>query len=268
MIILNGNEKFTLEKDDISISGTVTDFIRNTTLLASIKEYVDSGFCKDETIKNLIETANADYEISEYKKPKYILFDLGGVLFKGCTKNFCMWCFHKYGFTPDFSKSKVSIDHRMDIGEFSIYDLLKEQNPKLPEDSCDELCLKWANLFKPQKVMFDIISLIDKTDCKIGALSNLDRYNGEHFKKQGHFKDFDRLFFSYEMEMVKPDNRIFLKIIKELELDPREILFIDDHPDNIEAAKNLSFNTLLFDNNMSNIDIFVSKLHAFGVDFI
>lgn len=266
---LNDNEIVKLYSNDNEVHGTVEEFVQNHQLLESIKEYVSSGFCKDKTIINLIETTNADYEISEKKPIKYILFDLGGVLYHGCLKNFCMWCFYKYGFTPQFPKSKVSVDHRMDTGKITIYDYLKEQNPELPEEDKDKLLLKWANVFSRHEKMFEIISSIDKELCKVGALSNLDRFNGEYFKAKGHFKDFDRLFFSYEMEMVKPNNKIFLKIIKDLELDPREILFIDDQPDNIEAAKKFSFNTILFNRDIaSDLDSFMSILHSHGVEFI
>lgn len=265
---LKNEQRFVIESNGEKVLGTANEFVKDHLLLESLKEYVSSGFCTDNTIKNLIETTNADYDISEVKKPKYILFDLGGVLFNGCTKSFCMWCFHKYGFAPDFSKSKVSIDHRMDTGIFSIYDLLKEQHPELPEDSRGELCFKWANVFKPRLDMLDLICFIDKNQCKVGALSNLDRYNGEYFKAQNYFKDFDKLFFSYQMKMVKPNHKIFLKIIKELELDPIEILFIDDQPDNIEVAKNWSFNTLLFDKSMHDLDVFTETLKSLGVKFI
>lgn len=263
--ILNNTETLKLQFNGNEVYGTIDEIVQNHQLLASIKEYVNSGFCTDKTIINLIETTNSDYEISENKPIKYVLFDLGGVVFNGSIKNFCMWCFHKYGFTPKFMDSKVSVDHRMDTGEFTIYDFLKEQNPELPEEAEDTLLDKWANTFRPNHKILEIISDIDKSTCNVGALSNIDRYNGKYYTAQGYFKDFDKLFFSYKMKMVKPDNRIFLNIIKELQLDPREILFIDDQVANIEAAKRFSFNTLLFTEEYVDSNKFIYDLNKNGV---
>ena len=54
---------------------------------------------------------------------------------------------------------------------------------------------------------------------------------------------FDAMYMSYKLRMMKPDERIFRKIISEEKIDPKETLFVDDGPKNIEMAQRMGFNT-------------------------
>lgn len=67
---------------------------------------------------------------------------------------------------------------------------------------------------------------------------------------------FDKLYFSFEMGMRKPDREIFLKVLEENNLAPTETLFIDDNYDNILSAKELKINTLHVTDNNTLFDYF------------
>jgi len=54
---------------------------------------------------------------------------------------------------------------------------------------------------------------------------------------------FDKLYLSYEMRCVKPNNEIFEKMIADSGMIPAETLFIDDGVHNIATAKRLGFHT-------------------------
>ncbi len=56
---------------------------------------------------------------------------------------------------------------------------------------------------------------------------------------------FDRAFLSYEMDEIKPAERIFLDMVAQGGMAPSESLFIDDGPSNIETAARLGFRTYL-----------------------
>ena len=49
---------------------------------------------------------------------------------------------------------------------------------------------------------------------------------------------FDHLFLSFETGHMKPDNRAFRHVIDQLSRPPEQILFFDDNPHNVEAARN------------------------------
>jgi glucose-1-phosphatase len=56
---------------------------------------------------------------------------------------------------------------------------------------------------------------------------------------------FDQLFLSYEMGMWKPDVEIYNSVLKQIKLQPNEVLFLDDNLKNIETANTLGIQTIL-----------------------
>lgn len=54
--------------------------------------------------------------------------------------------------------------------------------------------------------------------------------------------------FSCEKKLVKSDDRFFLNLVQELQVTPKECLYVDDSLKHIETAKRLGFQTCLFTN--------------------
>jgi epoxide hydrolase-like predicted phosphatase len=48
---------------------------------------------------------------------------------------------------------------------------------------------------------------------------------------------FDQILISAEVGLVKPDRRIYERLISDLGVEPAEAVFVDDFPHNVEAAK-------------------------------
>lgn len=72
---------------------------------------------------------------------------------------------------------------------------------------------------------------------------------------------FEKIYFSYEMKMRKPDEEIFRHVLKENNLLPEETLFIDDSPQHLEGAKRLGIRTYYLDVTKESIlDIFDSNI--------
>ncbi|MCF2488693.1 HAD family phosphatase [Dyadobacter sp. CY347] len=55
---------------------------------------------------------------------------------------------------------------------------------------------------------------------------------------------FEIVFLSYEMGLMKPDPRIYQKVLEQAGLEAEETLFLDDNRDNIEAASKLGIDTI------------------------
>ncbi|WP_026630442.1 HAD family hydrolase [Dyadobacter alkalitolerans] len=55
---------------------------------------------------------------------------------------------------------------------------------------------------------------------------------------------FETVFLSYEMGLMKPDPRIYQKVLEQAGLKAEETLFLDDNRDNIEAASKLGIDTI------------------------
>ena len=60
---------------------------------------------------------------------------------------------------------------------------------------------------------------------------------------------FEKLYFSCDLKMMKPDSAIFRYVLDAEDLDPAETLFIDDSPHNTEAAARLGIRTMCPRNN-------------------
>ncbi|GHU71615.1 D-ribitol-5-phosphate phosphatase [Bacteroidia bacterium] len=68
---------------------------------------------------------------------------------------------------------------------------------------------------------------------------------------------FDKLYLSYQMKCVKPDEEIFRKMIADSGMIPSETLFIDDGVNNVATGNRLGFKTYLPKNGEDFREIFV-----------
>jgi putative hydrolase of the HAD superfamily len=104
--------------------------------------------------------------------------------------------------------------------------------------------LSWAH---PNEPMLAWASALGRAGVRIGLLSNappelrdliLDRF--------GWAAGFDQLTFSCEVGSVKPEPRIYRRCLDGLGVAPAAVLFVDDRPDNVAAARRLGMTALRF----------------------
>jgi epoxide hydrolase-like predicted phosphatase len=57
---------------------------------------------------------------------------------------------------------------------------------------------------------------------------------------------FDRIFISAEIGLAKPGDEIYRHVIQELGHQPAEMVFIDDFPENVQAARENGINAIHF----------------------
>ncbi|MBI1192167.1 MAG: HAD-IA family hydrolase [Bacteroidetes bacterium] len=56
---------------------------------------------------------------------------------------------------------------------------------------------------------------------------------------------FQRLFLSYELHMRKPEPIIYQTVAEQIGLKPAELMFVDDHPENVQAGRQAGWGALL-----------------------
>ena len=82
---------------------------------------------------------------------------------------------------------------------------------------------------------------------RTGLLSNAWSDMRETAEKVYDFLDaFDVIVFSAEIKMAKPDAEIYTHILKKLEIEPSEAVFVDDFIENITAAEGLGIHAIHF----------------------
>jgi putative hydrolase of the HAD superfamily len=83
---------------------------------------------------------------------------------------------------------------------------------------------------------------------KVVVLSNMPIEISRYMRQYAPwFKYFDHVCFSAEVQLAKPDAAIFHACLKAVRSRPEECLFIDDRAENVEAARALGMQALIFE---------------------
>lgn len=78
-------------------------------------------------------------------------------------------------------------------------------------------------------------------------ISNYGEYTLEQTQaKMGFLKYMDGAIFSYQYQIIKPDARIYEQLLKNYNLKAEECVFIDDKPENVEGAKAVGYEGVVF----------------------
>lgn len=100
------------------------------------------------------------------------------------------------------------------------------------------------------------VVLLSNTNITHIKASNEWLFNNSQYN--GLDELFDKLYLSYEMKMSKPDDEIYLSLLKSENINPENALFIDDSVANINAAKALGINTYLHQCNTNIVEYFLN----------
>ena len=103
---------------------------------------------------------------------------------------------------------------------------------------------------------------------KLYLLSNTDSIHIERFQHRAgisfyrdFYQCFEKVYFSFELGMRKPDSAIFEFVIKEHNLLPKNTLFVDDNLQNIESAEKLGLQVWHLQKGEEDvIDLFANKI--------
>ncbi len=187
---------------------------------------------------------------------KNIIFDLGGVIldidFKRTEKSFVdlgitnfselFGLGHAASFFKEHEAGRITDDEFLDS-------LRKLANHSLTGDAVQKA---WNALL----ISFPIerIELLKKLKdrYRLFLLSNTNAIHLAAFRKiyhetfnNGYFDDlFEKVYYSHEIRLRKPDKEIYEYVLKDSHLDPSETVFIDDAIVNVEAAKESGMNAI------------------------
>ena len=112
------------------------------------------------------------------------------------------------------------------------------------------------NIAAPNRPNLPLIRFIEslKGRYKIGVLSNAGDATLERLLEWYPFDSFvDAFIISAEVKMAKPDAEIYELALNKLNASAEESLFVDDLPENIEAAERLGLTGILHRDNAQTI---------------
>lgn len=91
---------------------------------------------------------------------------------------------------------------------------------------------------------------------KLYILSNWGKWHFEELQKRNEFREFLQYFdggiVSYQVGLKKPDRKIYEILIDKYNIDPTSAVFYDDKPENVQAAKEVGLNAVVFDRSIAD----------------
>jgi HAD superfamily hydrolase (TIGR01509 family) len=101
-------------------------------------------------------------------------------------------------------------------------------------------------------------------ELAVGMLSNNVPVLCDRVRDDPRCARIERFVFSNEIGVRKPDATAFMALAEAMQLAPHEIVFVDDHPGNVAAARSLGFEALLLDTPADFADRWRAALPSLG----
>lgn len=177
---------------------------------------------------------------------KNVVFDIGNVLATFKPKEVMEEFFQDEKAARDlyelFFASGLWNDY--DQGLYNGHSLKQIAIEKMPMYQREILALipGWAKYVRPIDSSLQMIKELKKQGYGIYILSNIPEDSYVYLKDQTSlFDDIDGGIFSYQVQVIKPDRRIYECLLEKYGLKSEECLFIDDRKENVEMALSLGF---------------------------
>jgi putative hydrolase of the HAD superfamily len=95
--------------------------------------------------------------------------------------------------------------------------------------------------------MFNLIDELKRREIVVGLLSNIGKVSAHTINQFGYYSSFDHCLLSCEMGVEKPNPRAYQILVEKIGIPPSDIVFFDDLPRNIDAAKKVGLDAVLFE---------------------
>ena len=186
-------------------------------------------------------------EAESEREIAFVYFDLGNILYSFDPLVACQNVAERFGIDSDTVMSAVygtglQVDYESGhirqeaFVERVCADLGITERTVSGEELLD--CL--SDMFTPIESMLDAVQGIRLRGIPTGVLSNTCRSHWDWINRidiKKVMRDFSVYVLSFEVGAMKPDRAIFEAAEQASEDSPSKILFLDDRPENVDAAK-------------------------------
>lgn len=173
-----------------------------------------------------------------------IVFDFGDI-FINLDKQATLNALQKLGL-QEWNATLDELNEQFERGETSRNAFLQGLQQQLPNATQDQILEAWNAVLLdfPQHRLTFLQELSKK--YRLFLLSNTDSIHISYFEQQNgktfyeaFYNCFEKVYFSFEMGMRKPDSAIYQRVLDEQKLDPATVLFVDDKKENTDAGAKL-----------------------------
>ena len=182
---------------------------------------------------------------------KNIIFDFGNVIMNYSPDEIL----NHYELSPadhDLLKKRIFESkewNEIDAGKISekeATEIFMDRVPDRLKRKVKQVMATWPENVDFYEPVFNYMEKLRQNGYKIYGLSNTGMQFANFVKNSEMGNYFDGYVFSAQEKLMKPDRRIYEKLIARYMLKPEESLFIDDLKANTDAAKKLGMQAFTF----------------------
>lgn len=173
-----------------------------------------------------------------------IIFDFGDI-FINLEKEKAVEEFKKLGLNGP-NQELLEMNDQFEKGKISEVEFIQSFQKFIPEADLLEIRKAWNAVIGDFPLYrLEFLQMLSRK-YRLFLLTNTDSIHinrFEHMVGMSFFSDFyqcfEKVYYSYEMGMRKPDPSIFSYILNKHDLSPKRTLFVDDKKENTDAAASL-----------------------------
>ena len=170
-----------------------------------------------------------------------IIFDFGDV-FINLEKDLSVNEFKKLGLDGP-NPELLALNDDFERGRITETQFLDGFKKHLPDAAIEDIKAAWNSLIGEFPLYrLEFLQLL-ATKYRLFLLTNTDIIHMENFENKvgmsfssDFYRCFEKVYYSHEMGLRKPEEAIFNFIIKKHDLSPKRTLFVDDKKENTDAA--------------------------------
>lgn len=174
-----------------------------------------------------------------------IIFDFGDI-FINLNKQATVDGLKKLGLSK-WNEDLSHLNLKFEKGEISEEDFLLGIQKHIPNAAIEEIAAAWNSILLDFP-LYRLEFLQKLTKYRLFLLSNTDSIHIATFEREtgisfysDFYQCFEKVYFSFEMGMRKPDAEIFNYLLQKHGLIAKHTLFVDDKKENTDAALALGF---------------------------
>lgn len=173
-----------------------------------------------------------------------IIFDFGDI-FINLEKQKSIDEFKKLGLDEP-NEELLAKNEMFEKGQISDVEFIESFQKFIPNASLQDITKAWNSIIGDFPLYrLEFLQMLS-TRYRLFLLTNTDSIHIDRFEHKvgmsfysDFYRCFEKVYFSYEMGMRKPQPEIYSTIINKHDLSPRRTLFVDDKKENTDAAEKL-----------------------------
>ncbi|MBF6608257.1 MAG: HAD family phosphatase [Flavobacterium sp.] len=171
-----------------------------------------------------------------------IIFDFGDV-FLNLEKQAAVEEFKKLGLDEP-NEELLALNTEFEKGKITELAFIEGFQKFIPNASIDQIRFAWnAVIGEFPLYRLEFLQMLCN-NYRLFLLTNTDAIHIDRFEHKvgmsfsgDFYRCFEKVYYSFEMGMRKPEPEIFNQLIRQHDLSPKRTLFVDDKLENIEAAR-------------------------------